>query len=80
MQLASFGLCFEGTSDKRVAKIMMTLLEYNRAIRKKNILCFYWQYFNGTIITNNETKSLSLFLQCHAFMTIMTNVTFSDDG
>ena len=30
MQLASFGLCFEGTSDKRVAKIMMTPLECHK--------------------------------------------------
>ena len=27
-QLASFGLCFEWTSINRVAKIMMTLLEW----------------------------------------------------
>ena len=50
MQLASFDLCFEWTINKRVAKIMMTLLECNWTIRKNNFHC---QYFNGIILINN---------------------------
>ena len=70
MQLASFGLCFEWTSNNRVAKIMMTLLECDWAIRKNNIVCFHCQYYNSIIMMNNETKSLNFFLQCHTFMTM----------
>ena len=54
MQLASFGLCFEWTSNNRVAKIMMNLLECDWAIRKDNMLCFHCQYYNSIIMMNNE--------------------------
>ena len=52
-QLACIGLCFEWTSNKRVAKILMTLLPCYWDIRKINILCFHCQYFNGILMTND---------------------------
>ena len=75
-QLASFGLCFEWTSINRVAKIMMTLLEW----LKNNTLCIHCQYYNTIImmliIKLNTLTFSSSPGQCHKY----DNCYISIDG